>query len=443
MAPRVKSAAGIHRILIRRLLISATAISAVMGIVTYAAVSRSANDIVLDHVYESANRFTDAVARQQSSSVPLSVTDLEASLASIEEALSGPQTCRCVAFRVVTKTGDPIVEWTGALTDTEGREPYLFLPAEVDPAPRHQAIRINGRSYVQVSIPITNNAGRPAAWGQGLFLLSDRVQDHLRRRTVRTVAIVIGIVFVTSALLYPAVLTLVQRLTCMAMDLLASHMDTLRVLGGAIAKRDSDTDAHNYRVTVMAVRIAEAMGLSAQEIRSLIKGAFLHDVGKIGIPDHILLKPGALNDAEYRVMQSHVDKGLDIIRRSRWLTDAENVVGSHHEKMDGSGYPNGLVGSETPVAARIFAAADVFDALTSRRPYKEALNLETAMAIIREGRGSHFDPDVLDCFEAVAPGLFEAYSDQSETRLRQELEQISEAYFRQDVNSMIECLRCD
>ncbi len=146
------------------------------------------------------------------------------------------------------------------------------------------------------------------------------------------------------------------------------------------------------------------MGLDAAAIRRLVKGAFLHDVGKIAIPDRILLKPGKLDADEFTVMKTHVVHGLDILRASDWLTDAADVVGGHHEKFDGSGYPRGLVGDDIPIAARIFAIADVFDALTSRRPYKEPMPFDVAMGILQEGAGRHFDPSALARFtEIVAP----------------------------------------
>ena len=120
-------------------------------------------------------------------------------------------------------------------------------------------------------------------------------------------------------------------------------------------------------------------------IRILIKGAFLHDVGKIGIRDNILLKPGRLDEEEFEEMKRHVNHGLDIISKSAWLNEASAVVGSHHEKYEGNGYPAGLKGEAIPVLARIFAIADVFDALTSHRPYKKPLSYEETIDILMKG----------------------------------------------------------
>lgn len=211
-----------------------------------------------------------------------------------------------------------------------------------------------------------------------------------------------------------------------AQDLLRANIDTLKVLGSAIAKRDSDTNAHNFRVTVYAVRIAEAMGLSDGAIRSLIKGSFLHDVGKIAIPDAILLKPAKLDDAEYAEMRTHVIHGLDIIAASGWLEDAANVVGGHHEKVDGSGYPQGRAGDSIPLGARIFAVADVFDALTSERPYKKPMTVERTLAILEEGRGSHFDGEVLNAFRGIVGGIHSEVAPLSDS----ELEHLADAIIR-------------
>jgi HD-GYP domain-containing protein (c-di-GMP phosphodiesterase class II) len=151
--------------------------------------------------------------------------------------------------------------------------------------------------------------------------------------------------------------------------------------------------------------LAEAAGLNPKDIHGLLKGAFLHDIGKIGIPDAILHKPGSLSEAEKAVMQSHVQYGLEIVGNAAWLSDAASIVGCHHERFDGGGYPNGVAGDAIPLTARIFAIADVFDALTSERPYKKAYGIETAMEILRRGAGHHFDPELLAIFEPLAPAL--------------------------------------
>lgn len=219
------------------------------------------------------------------------------------------------------------------------------------------------------------------------------------------------------------------RLELLIKNLLAANLTTLELLGAAVAKRDSDTGAHNFRVAIYAVRLAEAAGLDKAAIRGLIKGAFLHDVGKIAIPDHILLKPGKLDTDEFTIMKTHVQHGVDIVARAPWLEDAVDVVRCHHEKFNGSGYPAGTVGTAIPVNARIFAIADVFDALTSRRPYKEPMSVEKSLSIIDESSGSHFDPELVALFRPMAPALYADLGSQEEEALVALMRRMVEAYF--------------
>jgi len=211
--------------------------------------------------------------------------------------------------------------------------------------------------------------------------------------------------------------------------LLDANIEMLEVLGSAIAKRDSDTSVHNYRVTLLAAAIAEAAGLHREQLQSLIKGSFLHDVGKIGISDAILLKPGRLDAAEFETMKTHVLHGTDIVSRYAWLADALDIVRHHHERVDGSGYPDGLAGARIPMAARIFAIADVFDALTSVRPYKKAMTFDEAMRTMAADRGRHFDPELFDLFTGLAPGLYERISGASTDQLIEELRLKMRRYF--------------
>ena len=296
----------------------------------------------------------------------------------------------------------------------------------------YRTYRLDGIPYVLTATPLFGADQKTIAYVQTIFAVSKEALQAAYGNVRRTVFSVIGIVLLTTLLLYPSILTLTRRLSKLTRNLLDANLETLQVLGSAIAKRDSDTDAHNYRVTLYAVRTAEVLSLDSQTIQSLIKGAFLHDVGKIGVRDEILLKPGKLDDREFAIMKQHVAHGLGIVKRSRWLDDAVDVVGYHHEKYAGDGYDQGLSGEDIPITARIFAVADVFDALTSRRPYKEPFSFHETMDILEEGRRSHFDPRVLDAFASVAKDLYEELSGREDQALKDGLATVIKRYFSSD-----------
>ena len=203
----------------------------------------------------------------------------------------------------------------------------------------------------------------------------------------------------------------------------------MEVLGSAIAARDTTTNSHNYRVTIYAVRLAESLKLRETQIRDLMAGSFLHDVGKIGINDAILRKPGALNEEETKLMRQHVNLGLTIVEKAQWTRAARDIIEFHHERYDGQGYAQGLAGQEIPLTARIFSIVDVFDALTSSRPYKKAFHFKKAMEILNQERGLHFDPQILDVFSAIAQNLHETIRCTDDQGLEQMLTELENRYF--------------
>ncbi len=182
-----------------------------------------------------------------------------------------------------------------------------------------------------------------------------------------------------------------------------ASLETIYRLARAAEFRDDDTGEHIIRIGHFSAAIAQQMGLPENEVETIFLAAPMHDVGKIATPDAILRKPGKLNGEEWEIMKQHSQQGAQILEgsESELLRMAETIALTHHEKWDGSGYPQGLKGEAIPIAGRITAIADVFDALTSKRPYKEPFPLEKAFAIIRESRGSHFDPAVVDAFFAI------------------------------------------
>lgn len=287
---------------------------------------------------------------------------------------------------------------------------------------------VGDRLYIQTMLPLTNGVGS-YGYFEGIYQVAPQVVASGKGRVRDTLVVVMLVVVLSTLALYPVIVALNRDTLRLSARLLEGNVELMSVLGSAIAKRDSDTDKHNYRVALYAVRLAETLRRPADEIAVLIAGAFLHDVGKIGIPDGILLKPGRLTAEEFAVMQTHVAIGEEIVTESKWLQGAREVVANHHEKYDGSGYPRGLRNADIPFNARLFAIVDVFDALTSKRPYKEALGTAETLRLLRRGRGTHFDPDILDAFEQLVPLLLNDISTADKQALKGHLVAIIRKYF--------------
>ncbi|MDZ4164593.1 MAG: two-component system response regulator [Smithellaceae bacterium] len=197
-----------------------------------------------------------------------------------------------------------------------------------------------------------------------------------------------------------------------------ASLDTIYRLSRAAEYKDEDTGAHIKRMSNYSAAVARQMGLNKETVERILYASPMHDAGKIGIPDWILLKPAKLDPKEWEIMKQHTTIGGNILggSDSGFIKLAEIIALTHHEKWDGSGYPRGLREAAIPLAGRITAVADVFDALTSCRPYKEPFPLEKSFAIIQEGRGGHFDPAVVDAFFAVEEEILsikETYQDQA------------------------------
>lgn len=193
-----------------------------------------------------------------------------------------------------------------------------------------------------------------------------------------------------------------------AMENLEHSYDvTLEALGDALDLKDSETEGHSKRVTAYTIALARAMGISPAEIKMIARGAFLHDIGKMAIPDNILRKPGKLDPEEQRVMREHCARGYQMLRKIPFLSAAAEIVLSHQEHFDGSGYPRGLRGSEIPVGARIFAIADTLDAITSDRPYRSAASFGVAREEILRCSGTQFDPGIVEAFRKIPNELWQ------------------------------------
>jgi response regulator RpfG family c-di-GMP phosphodiesterase len=194
-----------------------------------------------------------------------------------------------------------------------------------------------------------------------------------------------------------------------------TYADTVDALGAAIDLRDEQTAGHSRRVSLYSLKLLRAMNGSSQQMKSLAIGASLHDIGKLGTPDRILLKPGPLTIEERRVMQRHVQIGYDLVKRIPFLSEAAEIVLMHHERCDGSGYPQGLKGHEIPLSAKIFAVADSVDAITSDRPYRSAQSFEHARHEIERQTGRLFDPDVTRVFLNFPTEAWQSIHEQAAT----------------------------
>ena len=180
-----------------------------------------------------------------------------------------------------------------------------------------------------------------------------------------------------------------------------TYDETLEALGAALDLRDNETAGHSQRVSHYCLEIAETMGIEPERLKHIERGSYLHDIGKIGIPDAILLKPGKLTSDEKVIMESHARIGYDLVSRIAFLAPAAEIVLTHQERFDGTGYPQGLLGDEIPLGARIFSVADTLDAMTSDRPYRKALPFARAYDEIGREAGRQFDPRVVETFLAI------------------------------------------
>jgi putative nucleotidyltransferase with HDIG domain len=190
-------------------------------------------------------------------------------------------------------------------------------------------------------------------------------------------------------------------------DLERSYDITLEALGDALDLKDAETEGHSKRVTAFTIAIARAMGLSGDKIRVIARGAFLHDIGKMAIPDAILRKPGALTEAETEIMREHCFRGYQMLKKIPFLSEASEIVYAHQERFDGTGYPRGLSGQNIPLGARIFSIADTLDAITSDRPYRAAQSIQVAREEVERFSGRQFDPDVVRVFLDMPDTIWE------------------------------------
>jgi putative two-component system response regulator len=265
--------------------------------------------------------------------------------------------------------------------------PIIMVTALTSKQDRLRAVEAGANDFISKPIDLTELRVR-----MGSLLKMKESQDEVKRYqaeleemvAVRTSALKMALENVKES----------QRV------ILSAHLETIHRLAAAAEFKDAETSDHIQRMSRYCALLAQSLGLPDAEVDLILQASPMHDIGKIGIPDSILLKPGKLTPEEWEVMQKHTIFGARILGESNFelLRVGEIIAMSHHEKWDGSGYPKGLVGEDIPLYGRICAVADVFDALISRRPYKEAFSNEKSLDILRAGRGSHFDPKILDVF---------------------------------------------
>ncbi len=188
-----------------------------------------------------------------------------------------------------------------------------------------------------------------------------------------------------------------------------TRLEVIRRLGRAAEYRDDMTGYHIIRMSRYSQQLALAAGMSEQDAETVLNASPMHDIGKIGIPDSVLMKPGKLDPDEWEIMKTHVDIGVEILSGSDFnlMNMAAEIAQSHHEKWDGTGYPGGLVGEDIPLTGRVVAIADVFDALTTERPYKKAWPVDETVAFLKEQSGKHFDPNLVELFLGILPEILQ------------------------------------
>jgi CHASE2 domain-containing sensor protein len=251
------------------------------------------------------------------------------------------------------------------------------------------------------------------AWGAGLILPVTAPLSALAVATITAIVASYALANWERARVAQLNEVLEERVRERTAELRSTQLEVVHRLGQAAEARDGETGLHIQRIGHLSRALGIAHGLSVSDADLLQQASAMHDVGKIGIPDRILLKPGRLEQSERTLMQTHTTIGAGILSGSTspLLQMAEEIALTHHERFDGSGYPNGLQGEEIPVTGRICAIVDVFDALMSARTYKDAWTLDAALDELRDGRGTHFDPELLDEFIELAPSLLRDLTD--------------------------------
>ncbi|HNJ76001.1 MAG TPA: HD domain-containing phosphohydrolase [Azospira sp.] len=413
----------IHRIILSRLAAAWVALSLLFGGVAYVIELEKIDDFVVALATAESERF-------KLFGIPLDPAEDSASARLLQSRAREFASENFVVIEVYNRQRQRLVE---AVNPRHERIEHELSKRghefPKDDRPHYQRMTIDETTLVQTVVPLRGPDQQISGYFEGVFIVDQATMKRLREDLIHALTVTLVAVLLTTVALYPVILSLNRKVLDFSREVVKGNLEMASVLGAAIAKRDSDTNAHNFRVTLYAIALGEAVGIDATAMRALILGAFLHDVGKIGISDNILLKPAKLDPEEFAIMRTHVTLGLDILQDAEWLQAATDVVGNHHEKFDGTGYPRGLKGEAIPLNARIFAIVDVFDALASERPYKQPMSCEAALAIIQQDAGSHFDPRLVERFARQACDLHRNYSAAGEETLKKLLREKGLHYF--------------
>lgn len=304
------------------------------------------------------------------------------------------------------------------------------IPPEVffsDTKTDHVFHEFKDRIYLQI-FAAANDDNVPHGFFEVMVKVDEEWVKLMKEERLVGLLIMIGTIMTLGVVLYPLLSASYRKLQQIGRKLLVSNLYTIVALGNAIEQRDNETELHNFRVTYYSLGIAEQLKLPLEIIRTILKGSLLHDVGKIGVPDNILLKPGNLSEAEFAAMQKHIESGVQIIKDIPFLEDTRDIILYHHEKFDGSGYPFGLAGEQIPMVARIFSVADVFDALTSERPYKAAFSYGASLEMMKSC-AAQFDSQVLQSFLKISGQMYNEMQHMTVEHMEAQLKERALEYF--------------
>ena len=288
----------------------------------------------------------------------------------------------------------------------------------------------NKRIYNKVAIPIFDSGEDLSGYLTGIYLVSLKDTQMIIKRFMLSFIICITAISLCALLCYLGFLFMNNHLIRSVGELNRTNVFLIRKLGTALAKSNSQEQDHSSRVLLYAMKLAEKVKLPSEQKRTLIHGVFLHDIGMLPISPATLHKEEELEKEELKQVDQHPKEGAALIRKFRWLRNAEKVVRFHHEKYDGTGYPDGIKHEKIPMVARIFSIADTFDALTSQRPYRDPLALEESLAILEQETGLQFDPVLLSAFLDIAPHLHETIASRTSKELDKEVDKLLKKYLR-------------